>query len=121
MRIPTAIFCSTLLLSGALAGCASDPIIDTRGVDMRKYNRDLAECEAYTEQVMVTRKAAGGAVAGAVVGAAIGAAVGNSDTAQAGAGAGAVSGAAKGTARGLNEKQRVLRNCLRNRGYAVLN
>ena len=113
--------CCSLLAAIALQGCASDPIIDTRGVDMRKYNQDLADCEAYADQVMVTRKAAAGAVAGAVVGAAIGAAVGNSDTAQAGAGVGAISGASKGTARGLSEKQRVVRNCLRNRGYAVLN
>ncbi len=121
MRRTITLICSTLLCVGVLQGCKSDPIIDTRGVDMRKYNQDLADCEAYAEQVMVARKAAGGAVAGAVVGAAIGAAVGNSDTAQAGAGVGAISGASKGTARGLSEQQRVVRNCLRNRGYAVLN
>ena len=32
-----------------------------------------------------------------------------------------VLGGAKGTSRGLDERQRVVRNCLRNRGYAVLN
>ena len=58
---------------------------------------------------------------GALTGAAVGAAVGNSDTAQRAAGAGAVVGGAKGTGRGVAERDRVVRNCLRNRGYAVLN
>lgn len=109
---------ATILL---LAACAQQPIIDTKGVNMTTYNKDLRECEAYAEQVQIAGKAAGGAVAGAVVGAVIGAAVGNSDTAQRGAGAGAAAGAAKGTGRGVQEKRQVVRNCLRNRGYAVLN
>ncbi len=109
------------LLSIGLAGCAHQPIVDTKGVNMVKYQQDLQECEAYAEQVRVADKALGGAAVGAVVGAAIGAAVGNSDTAQRSAGAGAVVGASKGTGRGLQEKRRVVHNCLRNRGYAVLN
>lgn len=120
MKLKLSVFpviCATVLLGA----CASKPIIDTRGVDMRKYNQDLAECQAYADQVDVTRRAAGSAAAGAVVGAVVGAAVGNSDTAQGGAGAGAAGGAARGTARGLEERERVVRNCLRNRGYAVLN
>jgi outer membrane lipoprotein SlyB len=104
-----------------ITGCAQQPIIDTKGVNMAQYNQDLADCQTYADQVLVGRKALGGAAAGAVVGAAIGAAVGNSDTAQRAAGVGAVAGAGKGTGRGLQEKQQVIRNCLRNRGYAVLN
>lgn len=104
-----------------LAGCASKPIIDTKGVNMAKYDEDLSECTAYAEQVEITRRAAGGAVAGAVVGAVIGAAVGNSETAAQGAGAGGAGGAYRGADRALQEKDRVVKSCLRNRGYAVLN
>lgn len=103
-------------------GCASKHIIiDTKGVNMAQYNRDLSECTSYAEQVDVGTQAAGRALAGAAVGAAIGAAVGNSDTAQRGAGVGAIAGGTRGAGSAQREKQGVVRNCLRNRGYAVLN
>ena len=110
-----------VLLPAVLAACASEPIIDPKGVNTVQYRQDLADCRAIADQVAVGKQAAGSAVAGAVVGAAVGAAVGNSDTAQRAAGAGAAVGAAKGTGRGLNERERVVRNCLRGRGYNVLN
>ena len=112
------------LLSAVLlaAGCANrNIIIDPKGVNMTQYNQDLSECTALAEQVDVGRQAAGRALAGAAVGAAIGAAVGNSDTAQRGAGAGAIAGGARGADRATTEKEVVVRNCLRNRGYSVLN
>ena len=104
-----------------IAGCANKPIIDTKGVNMAQYQNDLSDCQAYAQQVDVTRKAAGGAVAGAAVGAVGGAAVGDSDTAKRAAGAFGATGAAKGAGRGFQEKDRVVKNCLRHRGYAVLN
>ena len=113
-----------LLVSVVLltAGCASRQIIiDPQGVNMTQYNQDLNDCTTLAEQVNVGRQAGGRALAGAAVGAAIGAAVGNSDTAQRGAGVGAIAGGAKGAGRAVTEKQVVVRNCLRNRGYAVLN
>lgn len=116
-RQQLALFTLPLLLTA----CASQPIVDTKGVNMIQYQQDLAECETYAQQVQVAGKAATGAVAGAVVGAVVGAAVGNSGTAGRAAGAGAAVGASKGTGRGLHEKQRVVHNCLRNRGYSVLN
>ena len=104
------------------AACAQrQPIIDTKGVNMAQYRQDLAECEVYADQVRVGQRAAGGAAVGAVVGAAVGAAVSDSDAAKRGAGAGAIVGATKGTGRAVGEQQQVVRNCLRNRGYAVLN
>ena len=121
MTVP---YLNTLVITGLcllLSACATDPIIDTRGVNMAQYEQDLSECEAYAQQVSVPGRAAGSAVAGAAVGAVIGAVVGNSDTAARAAGAGATAGAAKGTGYGLHEKQRVVHNCLAHRGYAVLN
>jgi outer membrane lipoprotein SlyB len=115
-------FITLLILCAFSSGCASKRIIvDTKGINMAQYNQDLSECTIYAEQVDVGRQAAGRAVAGAAVGAAIGAAVGNSDTAQRGAGVGAIAGGTRGAGTAQREKQVVVRNCLRNRGYAVLN
>ncbi|NKB99057.1 MAG: glycine zipper family protein [Pseudomonadales bacterium] len=105
----------------ALTGCATQPIIDTQGKSMAQYEQDYAECKTFAKQVRAGQKVAVGAAVGAVVGTAVGAAVGNSETAQRGAGAGAITGAVKGGGRSINERQRVVFNCLRNRGYAVLN
>lgn len=108
------------------AGCAGragrgGPIVDMRGVDPAQYRIDHMECLEYADQVAVGGRAAGGAAAGAVLGGLVGAAVGNSDTAKRSAGAGAVVGGARGTGDAVRERQVVVRNCLRNRGYAVLN
>lgn len=110
-----------------LAGCAvfADPsgaIVDLKGVDKEKYAADLADCQAYADEVPFGKHVGTGAVSGAAVGAAVGA-VSGSNTKGIGqsAGVGAVYG---GTVRGVgaaHEKQQVLRACLRGRGYRVLN
>jgi outer membrane lipoprotein SlyB len=56
-----------------------------------------------------------------MVGGLIGATMGNSKTAKKGAGVGAVSGAARGASTTKREKIKVVKNCLRQRGYVVLN
>jgi len=107
-----------------LAGCAGrsgGPIVDMRGVDPVQYRQDLAECNSYADQVAVGHQAAQGAVAGAAVGGALGAILGKNTSAGEGAAAGAVAGGARGTAAGVRERQRVVKNCLRHRGYAVYN
>jgi outer membrane lipoprotein SlyB len=106
----------------ASAGCAShrsDVIIDPAGVDMGRYQQNLAECQQIAQQVH--EKTLGSALGGGVVGGAVGGIVGGSETAVKGAGVGAVVGAARGTAATQHEKQVVIKNCLRNRGYKVLN
>ena len=109
-----------LLLVVALSGCAAhpDPIIDMKGVDEAKLQRDWAECEEYTEQIHITEGVAKGSTVGAVVGAAAGAIHGD-------AGDGAATGALYGGTRsGLmadRDKQMVFKRCLRGRGYRVLN
>ena len=117
--------CLTALVLGGCAHRERAPtgvIVDMKGVDRARYENDIAECSAYVDQVAVGEKAAVGAAGGAVVGGLIGAAVGGSrDSAKEGAGAGAVVGGAKGTLHGVRERRQVMRNCLRNRGYSVLN
>ena len=96
-------------------------IIDRKGVNEAHYQADLAECQGYASEVRTGEKAAKGAASGAVVGGLVGAAVGNSRDAQRGAGAGAVTGAAKGVSAGEQDKVKVVKQCLRGRGYRVLN
>ena len=117
MRIAavTSVLCATLI-----SGCAShpDPIIDMQGVDDAALGADWAECQEYSEAVIIAKGAAKGAAGGAVAGAAAGAIGGNAD---AGAGYGAIWGATRSSVDGAREKQRVLKRCLRGRGYRVLN
>ncbi|TXS92191.1 glycine zipper family protein [Parahaliea maris] len=110
-------------LAVTLAACTTtdEVIIDKKGVNMARYEQDLAECRSYADEVRTGEKVAKGAASGAVVGGLIGAAVGNSRDVQQGAGVGAVSGGARGAAQGEREEVRVVKQCLRGRGYRVLN
>lgn len=111
-----------LFAAMTLGGCASQRVIvDTKGMDMSRYNQDYAECETYAGQVNTGGQVARSAGFGAAVGAALAAIFGNSGDVARGAGAGGVVGGAKGAVRGDQEKSQVLRNCLRGRGYRVLN
>ena len=110
-----------ILLSVALiAACAAhpDPIIDTKGVNMELYEQDLEECQTFKEPIHTEVGAAKGAAAGAAVGGATGAVTGS---AAKGAGVGAIAGAARSAQLNEREKQQVVKNCLRGRGYKVLN
>lgn len=104
-----------------LAACSSapGPIVDTKGVDMARYRADLADCETYAEQVRIERGVVKGAAGGAAVGAATGAIL-DKDVGEY-AGVGAVAGGAKSAVRGDREKSQVVKNCMRYRGYRVLN
>lgn len=116
-----------LILVFSLAGCGSNapgrPIVDMKGVDRVQYQQDLDECSVYADEVQVGKKAATGAVAGAAVGAAVGVIWDGHNDHSVGrdAATGAVLGGAGGTGSGISERNQVVKNCLRNRGYAVLN
>jgi outer membrane lipoprotein SlyB len=103
-----------------LAACAAqpDPIIDTKGVDLAAYRRDLAECRQYADEVPMAAGAAKGAAAGGAYGAAVGSINGR---AAEGAGTGAISGAAWSMLEADREKQQVVKRCVAGRGYRVLN
>ena len=109
-----------LIAASLVAGCAAhpDPIVDTKGVDPERLAQDWEECEAYTEQILISQGVAKGGALGGVVGAAAGAVSGR-------AGEGAAQGAIYGGTRsGLDadeEQQKVFKRCLRGRGYRVLN
>lgn len=114
--------CSVGLL---LSACASKPIIDSKGVDMVQYQADLEDCVLVAEQVQTGQQIAKSAGAGAAVGAAFGVvtSVITGDTSAIGYSAayGAVGGGSTGAFKADDEKAYVIKNCLRNRGYSVLN
>ena len=111
-----------VIVVGTLSACTTtdEIIIDERRSNMSNYDQDLAECQSYAEQVPVAEKAARGAGSGAVVGGAVGGVSKRHDTGE-GAAIGAITGGAKGINEGEREKVRVVKNCLRGRGYRVLN
>ena len=113
----------SILLLGCMTACTTthEIIIDRKGVNMANYEADLAECRVYSSEVASGEKAVKGAASGAVVGGAIGAVVGGGSDAARGAGVGAITGGAKGISRGEQDKLRVVKNCLRGRGYRILN
>ncbi|MDZ4730586.1 MAG: hypothetical protein SH820_11660 [Xanthomonadales bacterium] len=108
-----------------LAACASKPIIDTQGVDLVQYQEDLQDCGEIAEQINTGAAVAKSAGAGAAVGAAFGVvtSVITGDTSAIGYSAayGAVGGGSSGAFKADDEKAQVIRNCLRNRGYSILN
>jgi len=108
-----------------LLGCAGEkPIIDSKGVNPNQYEQDLAECTEYVDEVETGSKVATGVVAGAAVGAVLGEIwKGGYYGANAGRGAatGAVLGGTGGVTGSVAERKQVIRNCLRGRGYRVLN
>ena len=103
-----------------MTGCANtQPIIDTKGVDMREYQSDLSECQQYAKQISQGKEAAVDAGIGAAFGWAL-SKVGGGDTKR-GASLGAVTGGAKGLGDAARSKEEIIRRCLRGRGYNVLN
>ena len=119
---------ATAAVALCLAACGPyEPIIDHRrsGFSDFTYQRDLAECRSYAEQVDTGRQTIGAGLGGAAVGAAFGAIIGAFDgSAGRGAGLGASVGGlggALGGAADANQRQRdIVRRCLAGRGYAVL-
>lgn len=110
-----------------LSACASNRqvggnvIIDTQGVNLEAYRADLAACQSYAEQVSIGEEAAQGAAVGAVVSGAIGAIFAGREGLEKGGAAGGVSGGARGTISAVQEREQVVKTCLRGRGYRVLN
>ena len=96
-------------------------IIDTRGVDESVFKKDYSECSDFAKNIDLTeRTLKQGAVAGAT-GAAVGAIIGGEETAKKIGGSAAVLNAVEANLDGRNEQAMIIKNCLRGRGYKVLN
>ncbi len=105
----------------AISGCArhTQIIIDPKGVDMQAYHVDLAECQHLADQI--ESKIAEGIVGGAVIGALYGAIIGGRRTSVTIGQLGALGGGLSAGAEEHYQRKKVIRNCLRNRGYQILN
>ena len=109
----------TLLL---LVGCAADPIVDKRSVDPERYGLDIAECQAYADQVDIGKEVANQAGLTGLVGGVLAGAFEHGRGVRGveeGVGAGATIGATRGVGKGTSKKERVMSQCMRARGYIV--
>lgn len=105
----------------ACVGASYRPLVDSRNVDMNKYEGDLRDCQQYAEQVPgAGTQAAVGAAVGAGLGYLIGRAAGARYNAPATGRVGAVAGAAGGAGQGEMNQRDVIRRCMSGRGYSVL-
>ena len=96
-------------------------IIDTRGVDESVFKKDYSECSDFAKNIdLPERTLKQGAVAGAT-GAAVGAIIGGEEAAKKIGGSAAVLNAVEANLDGRNEQAKIIKNCLRGRGYKVLN
>lgn len=111
-----------LVLTGC-AGANVRPIVDLKGKDQSTYENDLQQCQSYaTQQSGAATTGAMAAGAGAVLGAALGLVAGGNRTGIAQtAGVGGVLGGAGGMFEGNKAQENVVKQCLRGRGYNVLN
>lgn len=115
--------CAGLSLAVLLQGCASyRPLVDARSVsNPQRYEQDLRECQHYAAQVSPGQSAVAGALFGALLGAAISGALGGDRyVTEHVAAAGAVQGAANGAVGGADAQVQIIRNCMSDRGYDVL-
>lgn len=135
-KIVAALACATSLV----AGCAPAPVahqptswrvhqtlVDPASPshDPTRYEIDNEECNGLAAQRPVGQATADGAVGGLVVGALFGAIVGAAYDdvgygAAYGAALGTATGAVQGAAAGVSTHQTIVRECMRGRGYRVL-
>lgn len=125
MKITTKVFLATLVILN-IVGCAGAnvrPIVDLKGKDQATYDNDLQQCQSYaTQQSGAASTGAMAAAGGAVLGAALGLVAGGNRTGIAQtAGVGGVIGGAGGMFEGNKAQENVVKQCLRGRGYNVLN
>ena len=107
--------------SGSIFNASGQPIIDTKGVNMSQYELDQQECSTFADDISTGKSIAKGAVTGAAVGAVIEAITGDARSRRDAIEVGAVSGGAQSGIRAVQEKEQIVRRCLRGRGYKVLN
>jgi len=132
----TRIILPTLIFGVAVATSAhANVVVDMSQIeDYTQYQTDLQQCEGLAVQnqpdAPQRESVAGTAVKGAAVGAAAGAISGGSGSkaAKKGAGAGVIVAAGRNSrerrdasANAAEQKDQIVKNCLRGRGYNVLN
>jgi hypothetical protein len=124
---PAPVMVAITLGLSACAGAGADyrPVVDMSGHTEAGYDRDLAACQRTARMARnnsnVAEDAGIGAAGGGAVGAVAGAIGGNPLLgAGVGAFAGLVGGGGYEEAKTENREERIVRNCVRARGYAIL-
>lgn len=119
-----AILTAAILLS-ACAGADYQPVVDMHGHSAVAYQADLSQCQQTARSARnntnIAEDAGIGAVGGAALGA-VGGAIGGNAGLGAGVGAlaGLVGGAGFKEARTEEREETIVKNCMRARGYKVL-
>ncbi len=122
--IPPARYLSCLILILLLQACASGiTIIDTAGVDEEQLERDMEACESLADELDNSNKVTESALLGAFFSGLTEFVFsgGNEEFAREAAFVGAIQGGIAGATELEYEKDEVVKNCMHNRGYAVLN
>ena len=127
MRSNLLLLCFVAFLVSACTLPQYNPIVD-RGVsnfNYDQYQRDLSECRAYAREISPANRAIGESIVGAGIGAAMGAILGSGyHNAGSGAGIGAgitgITGALHGAGSAIAEQKAIIKKCLEDRGYKVL-
>jgi len=108
---------AAIVLSIGLAGCASQPAVAPATANSPEYRSDLAECQRIAQQANSGQEVAKKGAAGAGLGAATGAIADGS--AGEGAAIGALAGITAGAFSADADEDRIVRQCLRDRGHQV--
>lgn len=107
-----------------LAACTSSiyrPMIDSRNVDMNKFESDLRRCQQYTTQVGgAGRYAAAAVIVDMPLGPAVAAIAGSDYYRGPAARVGDVAGGASGGVEGESNQRDFIRRCITRRGYTIL-
>jgi hypothetical protein len=126
----------TTLIACFSGNALANVIIDTKNVDQEQYHADMYECQQYVQQVQrgenktLGSNIIGSTVKGAALGAAGSAIAGGSGSsgAKVGASIGLIGGALKHgsqkrheVAEYQSEQEQVVRQCMKGRGYHILN
>ena len=119
------LFLSMCLLASCVSNDASEKndvaIIDTRGVDMDVYRNDLLDCSSFSKNIDATQRTIEEGARSGVTGAAVGAILGGKEGAKKIGGSAGILGAVEGHIEARYEQSKIIKNCLRGRGYKVLN
>lgn len=119
------LFLSMCLLASCVSNDVSEKndvaIIDTRGVDMDVYRNDLLDCSSFSKNIDVTERTIEEGALSGVTGAAVGAILGGKEGAKKIGGSAGILGAVEGNIEARYEQSKIIKNCLRGRGYKVLN
>ena len=111
-----------LLTTVILTSCATQNyVVDTKGVDLGQYATDLSECKDYRKQVPTGNGVAESAMVGLALGAIFGVILADPDVAREFATTSAIESGTAKAIENTHTQDDIVKNCLRNRGYSVLN